>query len=92
MNKQVMSHVEDVLNDVRTLFIKAATRIEALKVGEKVPATKLSEELAKELGKTGPSIYPVLKLLLNDEYPGVEIKKGALGGILKVSILEEIKE
>ncbi len=92
MHKQVLSHVEEVLDDIRALFIKAATRVEALKVGEKVPATKLAEELAAELGKkSGPTIYPILVLLFKD-YPGVEIKKGAQGGILKVINLEDIKE
>lgn len=82
MNTQVLSHVENVLDDIRTLFLKAATRVEGLKAGEKVPATKLAEELAKELGKTGPSIYPILVLLFKG-YPGVEVKKGAMGGIYR---------
>jgi hypothetical protein len=85
MHKQVLSHVEEVLDDIRALYIKAATRVESLKVGEKVPATKLAEELAKELGKTGPTIYPILKLLLSDDYPKVKIKKGAQGGVERVA-------
>jgi len=85
MHKQVLSHVEDVLDEIRALYIKAATRVEGLKLGEKVPATKLAEELAKELGKTGPTIYPILKLLLSDEYPKVRIKKGAQGGVERIA-------
>jgi hypothetical protein len=75
-------HVEDSLAKIRVIFEKASDRIEALKPGEKVPATKLAEELAKECGTTGPSLYPVLKYLL-DGYPGVEIKRGAMGGIYR---------
>lgn len=78
-------HIESSLTKIRSLFEKASARIEALKPGEKVPATKLAEELAVEFDSTGPAIYPTLKFLL-DGYPGVEIKKGAQGGILKVDL------
>lgn len=78
----VNDHIELSLDKVRAIYIKASDRIEALKPGEKVPATKLAEELAVELGTTGPALYPVLKYLL-DNYPGVSIKKGAQGGIIK---------
>lgn len=75
-------HVEDSLAKIRTIFEKASTRIEDLKKDEKVPATKLAEDLAKEIGMTGPQLYPTLKFLF-DGYPGVDIKKGAHGGIVK---------
>ncbi len=84
MNKEVLQHIETALDGIRTLYIKAATQIEALKVGEKIPATVLAANLAKEQGKTGPSIYPVVKMLL-DNYPKVAIKKGAMGGIERLS-------
>lgn len=76
-------HIEESLSKIRTIFEKASTRIEALNKGEKVPATKLADDLAKELGMTGPQLYPTLKILF-DGYPGVEIKKGAHGGIIKL--------
>lgn len=75
-------HVEDSLQKIRVIFEKASTRIEALKQGEKIPATKLAEELANEIGMTGPSLYPTIKFLL-DGYPGVKILRGAHGGICK---------
>lgn len=80
MNNDVVLHLEKALNEVRVLFLKAATRIEALKPGEKVPATQLAEDLAKEHGQTGPQVYPTLKILL-EGYPGVKILRGAHGGI-----------
>jgi len=76
-------HIDNVLAELRPLFEKAASRIDALKEGEKIPATKLAEDLAKELGMTGPQLYPTLKLLF-EGYPGVKILKGAHGGIYKV--------
>lgn len=79
-------HIETVLNQrIRPIFEKAAERIDALKPGEKVPATELAKELAKEVGMTGPQLYPTLKLLF-DNYPGVVIKKGAHGGIEKLPV------
>jgi hypothetical protein len=82
MNNEVMLHLEDALNQVRAIFIKAATRIEDIKPGDKIPATKLADELAKERGMTGPQLYPSLKFLF-DGYPGVKIKRGAHGGIYR---------
>lgn len=75
-------HVEVAVDRVRNLYLKAVARIEALRPGEKVPATELAKELAAEVGMTGPQLYPTLKFLF-DGYPGVEIKKGAHGGIVK---------
>jgi hypothetical protein len=76
-------HIEDSLNKIRIIFEKASQRIEDLKKDEKIPATKLAEELAKEVDMTGPQLYPTLKFLF-DGYPGVEIKRGAHGGIVKL--------
>lgn len=83
MNAKVMQHVEEAVDKVRTIFMEAATRIESIKPGDKIPATKLAEELAAKRGKTGPTLYPTLKLLLTN-YPGVKILKGAHGGIYKL--------
>lgn len=90
MNQEVQQHIEKALNEIRAvIFDKAAARIEALKEGEKVPATTLADELAREIvqpdGKrmTGPQLYPTLKFLLKG-YPGVEISRGAHGGIKKL--------
>lgn len=80
---QNQNHIEDSLTKIRTIFEKASQRIEALKPGEKIPATALAEELAKEVGMTGPQLYPTLKFLF-DGYPNVEIRKGAHGGIFKL--------
>jgi hypothetical protein len=82
MNKEVMEHIEAALTEVRALFMKAATRIEAIKPGEKIPATQLADDLAKEQGQTGPQLYPTLKIL-TDGYPGVVIRRGAHGGIYR---------
>jgi hypothetical protein len=81
-------HINNSLDKIRSLFNKASERIEALKQGEKIPATKLAEDIAKEIGMTGAQIYPVLIFLIKD-YPGMQIKKGASGGISRLPIIEE---
>ena len=84
MNQEVEQHINDVLDEVRTLLVAAATRIETIKPGEKIPATDLAKDLAKERGMTGPQLYPILKFAeYLDKYPGVVIRKGAHGGIYR---------
>ena len=78
-------HIEDCLAKIRGIFEQASAQIEALKPGEKIPATALAESLAKQYGMTGPQLYPTLKFLF-DKYPGVDIKKGAHGGIIKQAV------
>ena len=75
-------HIDESLNKIRNIFEQASSRIEALQPGQKIPATTLAADLAKEVGMTGPQLYPVL-LFLFKGYPGVEIRKGAHGGIYK---------
>lgn len=78
-------HIDSVLSNIRTIYEKAAERIDALKPGEKIPATKLAEDLAKELSMSGAQLYPTLKFLF-DGYPGVDVRKGAHGGIIKLPV------
>jgi hypothetical protein len=84
----VDQHIDASIARIRGIFQKASDRIEALKEGEKIPATKLAEDIAKEYGMTGPQLYPTLKFLF-DGYPEVEITKGAHGGIRKVPAKKE---
>lgn len=83
------AHIDASLDKVRAIYEKASARIEALRPptatqpGEKIPATVLAAEIAKEIGMTGPQLYPTLKFLF-DGYPGVKISRGAHGGIEKV--------
>jgi len=82
MDDKVLKHIEDSLNEVRNLFTKAAVRIEAIKPGDKIPATELAKELAKEQGMTGPQLYPQLQTLFKG-YPGILVRKGAHGGLYR---------
>jgi hypothetical protein len=82
MNETIKAHVDQVLEDIREIYMQAAERIEALQPGQKLPATSLAEDLARGLGQTGPQLYPVVKRLL-DGYPGTTLKRGAHGGIYK---------
>ena len=80
MNKD---HVEKSLDTIRVIFEKASERIEALRQGEKIPATKLAADLAEQFDTTGPALYPVLIFLIRD-YPGIKITRGAKGGLTKL--------
>ena len=84
MHPIVQQHIEEALNEVRRLFTEAATEIEKLEVGEKIPATQLAADLAKAKGQTGPQVYPTLKILFKD-YPCVEVARGAHGGIKRLA-------
>jgi hypothetical protein len=75
-------HVETSLDKIRAIFEEAAEIIDNLKPGERVPATKLAEQLADKHDMTGPQLYPTLLFLIKD-YPGVEVKRGAHGGIYR---------
>ncbi len=83
MDQKVEQHIEAALAKVREFFVEAATAIEALKDNERLPATKLAEEIAKRHGMTQPQLYPTLKFLF-DGYPEAEITRGAHGGIKKI--------
>ena len=76
------NHIDESLAKIRVIFEKASEKIEALSSGGKIPATALAAELGESVGMTGPQIYPTLKFLL-DGYPGVDVKRGAHGGIIK---------
>lgn len=80
-------HVEVALNKIRTLFEKASERIEALNPGEKVPATALAEQIGEQFGLTGPQLYPTLRFLF-DGYPGILVRRGAHGGLIKPSLTD----
>ena len=75
-------HIESSIAKIRSIFDEASQLIENLKPGEKMPATALAKVIAEKRGMTGPQLYPTLLFLLKD-YPGVEIKRGAHGGICK---------
>lgn len=77
-------HIEDSLAKIRTIFEKASERIDALKPGEKIPATKLAKDLGAEFNIAGETLYPSLKFLF-DGYPGIEIRRGAHGGLVKLA-------
>jgi len=75
-------HIDIALAKIKVVFERASQKIDALKSGEKIPATTLAKELAEEIGMTGPQLYPTLLFLIKD-YPGVDVKRGAHGGIVK---------
>lgn len=82
MSTEVDKHLDLALGKIRVIFEEASTRIEAIAPGEKIPATKLAEDIAKAHGMTGPQLYPTLKFLF-EGYPGVNVQRGAHGGIIR---------
>ena len=75
-------HVDNTLDKIRVIFNRAKEKIDALKPGEKLKATGLSEEIAPDYNLTGAQLYHTLKLLFED-YPGIYIVPGAHGGLFK---------
>ena len=73
-------HIENSISIIRAIFEKASDRIEAINPGDKIPATKLAEDLAQEIGMKGAQLYPTLLFLFKD-YPNRELRRGAHGGI-----------
>ena len=91
-NSDIVTHLDSATGTIRAIYERATARIEAIKPGEKIPATKLAEDLAEELNLgAGAQLYPTLKILLNG-YPGVWIKRGAQGGIYRPTAEEVAKK
>jgi hypothetical protein len=80
----IQEHIRNNLSRFEEIFQKATSKIEALKVGERLPATTLAADLGKEYDLTGAQLYPVISLFLKG-YPDIEIARGAKGGIVKLS-------
>jgi hypothetical protein len=82
--KRRHQHIDTVLSTrIAPLLSEASDVINSLKVGEKIPATSLAKLIAERHGLTGPSFYPILKVMFAN-YPGVVISAGAQGGIKKI--------
>jgi len=82
-------HVEAALAKIQIFFEQAGARIDALKVGEKIPATTLADDIAKLHNLKGPQLYPVLKWYFDTRADvsldgDIVVKKGATGGIEKI--------
>lgn len=89
LDPKTEQHIDETLANLRAIYVEAATRIEALTGDNKIPATKLAADIAEAHDMTGPQLYPTLKFLF-DGFPGVEITKGAHGGIRKVKPKVEV--
>ena len=89
MSDSSKQHLELALGKVRIIFQEASDRIEAIAPGEKIPATKLAQEIAEAHGMTGPQLYPTLKFLF-EGYPGVAVQRGAHGGIIRPKVVAAV--
>lgn len=56
-----------------------------MKPGEKILATTLAGEIAQEYKMSTAQIYPIFLHLIRG-YPGIEQKRGAKGGIIKLEV------
>lgn len=84
-------HIEVSIAKIRSIFERASERIEALKPGEKIPATQLAETIGSDFGLTGPQLYPTLRFLF-DGYPGILVRRGAHGGLIKPDLTQTGKK
>lgn len=76
-------NVESALDLIRPIFEEAQATIDTMKIGDKVPATKLAQQIAEHHGQTGPQLYPTLKVFF-DSHDELEVRRGAHGGLFKV--------
>lgn len=81
-------YTEKALGDIQVYFDQAASKIDAMAVGDKVAATALAEEIALAHGKKGPQLYMILKFYFdarsNSTDPDIKVTRGAKGGITKI--------
>ena len=78
-------HIENSINEMRSIFKDVSNRIEEMKSGDRVPATQLAREIGMKYNIAGPVLYMVLKYSkFLDNYPGIVCKRGARGGIIKL--------
>ena len=85
------THIEETLNKFRGWFHSASEKIDVLKPGEHIAATKLAEDIGTANGMTWAQFYPFLRVMLNG-YPGVLVKTGSKGGIWKLPIPDKDSE
>jgi hypothetical protein len=79
----IEDHIEKTLDAVRTIYKQTADIIATLKSGEKIATTELATQVAKNYGKTGPQMYPIILMVVN-EFPGTTRKRGVKGGVWKL--------
>jgi hypothetical protein len=77
------NHIDKSLEDIKIIFNKVSSYIDNMKSGERIAATKLAKDIGVEFNIPGPTLYPTIHFLLKD-YPGIILKNGAKGGILKL--------
>lgn len=74
-------HIDDVINNkIRPLLMEASDIIEAQKPGDKIPVTQLAKIVAERHGTTGPALYNLIRMII-DDYPNRRFKRGAHGGV-----------
>lgn len=76
-------HVDTALGKIRNIFVDVSSYIEGMNSGDKIPATKLAAMYSEKYDLRWSDLYPTLKFLFTG-YPGIEIKRGAHGGIFKL--------
>lgn len=90
MNNQ--QHIENNLTLLRTILEETSAKIEALKPGERIPATQLAQTIAARHEINNVELYTMLKIFLFKGYPGIRINRGCKGGIEKLSVATTIVE
>jgi len=85
---EVEVHIQNALRNVEKLFRHSCYCIEKIPLNSKRPATELARDVGSQHGYTGPEVYPTL-LFLFKNYPNIEIKRGAHGGLKRIKESEK---
>jgi hypothetical protein len=73
----------NIVATVNRIAAEVSNTLTALKVGEKVLLTNLSDKLAGETGLLSTDIYPIIRLVAG-QFDDIYVVKGPFGGALKL--------
>lgn len=79
MNNDQKQHLDNALLQVRKMFTATTTYISGMRVGDRMPASKISEIVSKEFGLNGAKFYTINSLIM-DNFPGTSIGFGKNDG------------
>ena len=76
-------HISDILFTISDIFERVSEKVEQLHPGDKLTLTNLVDLFAHKYSLPKTRVYNLIKCLL-DTYPGIEIRSGHNGGIIKL--------
>lgn len=84
LSQDVKDHISFFCNEwLKEILTEASVYIENMEANKTKPATKLAGEIGDKFSLSQQEAYSILVHFFK-EYPGVEVRKGAHGGIRKL--------